>query len=272
MKLTHNKINHTNYKQGIGHKKTLFYIGIITSLLILSISSFIIVTSYLKILFKSQIEVSQPISIEDQVDQITEVHTTIETSTTSLEIKNEEKIKQKTNIETQQMIMYSTLRHFGISEQNTRQITKATFEELPNISKYGFTYEDVIALIYLESAFKNHSPYWDNHGVAVGYFSIHNVALNRVKKHYPHEFGHIKNNKDLLKSPYYQTKVALRYIYIIIQSEIKDSEKYCNLKYYVLSRYNGRTTNLYDNVYIRIFKNRLSQVKSIIQKQTTTDL
>jgi hypothetical protein len=214
--------------------------------------------------------------MENQIDIETYTYTTIETeeSTTSLTLNNKEKpnTKNSTDISTQPMIMYSTLRYFGISEENTKQIVKATFEELPNIEKYGFTYKDVIALIYLESTFKNHSPYWDNHGEAVGYFSIHNSALNRVKQQYPKEFGHIKSNKDLLKSPYYQTKVALRYIYIIIQSEIKDPkpEKYPNIKYYALSRYNGRISNLYNNVYIKAFNDRLSQVNLIIQKKTTT--
>jgi uncharacterized protein YpmB len=266
----------------MGYRKILFYVSIFTILLLLIILTFIIVTSYIKNLFRHEIKILQLQPIQEQT--IIETYTTTETSTTSLvtyKIQNEEKVKQdnniiitttndiKTHIKTQQMIMYSTLIYFGISDQNAKQIVKATFEELPNIEKYGFTYEDVIALIYLESTFRNRSPYWDNNGEAVGYFSIHNVVLDRVKKQYPKEFGHIKNNRELLKSPYYQTKVSLRYIYIIIQSEVKDPKQHHNIKCYALSRYNGRTTNLYNNTYIRVFNDRLSQVKLIIQRNST---
>jgi hypothetical protein len=240
------------------------------------------VASYSKKLFKTHITSS----IQPEVQTtITEIYTTTDnikdtetTPTTILvKIQNKEKTKQETydivitnDTNTQQIKMYLALRYFGVSEQNSKQIVKATFEELPNLSKYGFTYEDVLTVIYLESSFKNHSPYYDNGGIAVGYFSIHNIALERVKKQYPQEFSHIKSNGDLLKSPYYQTKVALRYMYIIIQTEVKDHEQYSNIKYYVLSRYNGRTTNLYNNAYIRVFNDRLSQVKRIIQEKTTT--
>jgi len=287
MKLSYDKINpfRHNNRNDINLRKFLFYT--ITSILFLLIMlTFIIMASYSKKLFKNHITSSIQPEVQTQQTTITEMYTTtdiddIETTSTTTLVKtqNKEKTKQETydiiitnDTNTQQIKMYLVLRYFGVSEQNTKEIVKATFEELPNLSKYGFTYEDVVALIYLESSFKNHSPYYDNGGIAVGYFSIHNIALERVKKQYPQEFCNIKSNRDLLKSPYYQTKVALRYMYIIIQSEIKNPEQHSNIKYYVLSRYNGRTTNLYNNSYIRVFNDRLSQVKRIIQEITTMDL
>ena len=291
MKLPYDKINRFrhNNRNDIDLRKFLFYMITFTILFLLIMLTFIIIASYSKKThITSSIQPEQP-EVQTQQTTITEMYTTtdiddIETTSTTTLVKtqNKEKTKQETydivitnDTNTQQIKMYLVLRYFGVSEQNTKEIVKATFEELPNLSKYGFTYEDVVALIYLESSFKNHSPYYDNGGIAVGYFSIHNIALERVKKQYPQEFGHIKSNRDLLKSPYYQTKVALRYMYIIIQSEIKNPEQHSNIKYYVLSRYNGRTTNLYNNSYIRAFNDRLSQVKRIIQEiqeRTTMDL
>lgn len=178
--------------------------------------------------------------------------------------ERDEKVLQQTDVVENPKLspqdkMFIILVNYGVSEMNAKQIVKATFEELTLLERYGFTYMDVLALIYAESSFKNHKPYWDNGGYATGYFSLHDSALYRVKQDYKDEFKQFKHASELLNSPYYQTKVALRYLYIL--SNIAKKNGYSDVKYVALSYYNGRTKDVYDNAYIRLFKNRYSKIR-----------
>lgn len=102
--------------------------------------------------------------------------------------------------------------------------------------------EPLIVLSILETETNVRNIYGDS-GEAVGYFQLHKDAVYYVTNFYPYikqKVKEIGNHNELLKYPVLQTKIAIRYLFLM---EINNKDII-----HALSRYNGQES--YINRYV----------------------